>query len=61
MLHDQAGVAKQYVYPNGRAVGWDTNGINWQLKGLEQLPYNNVFYDPASPVEFNWRQAIGLE
>ena len=61
MLHDQVGVAKQYVYPNGRAVGWNINGINWQLKNLKQLPYNNVFYDPASPVEYNWRHAIGLE
>lgn len=61
MLHDQVGVAKQYVYPNGRTVGWGINGINWQLKNLKQLPYNNVFYDPASPVEFNWRHAMGLE
>ena len=61
MLHDQVGVAKQYVYPNGRAVDWSINGINWQLKNLKQLPYNNVFYDPASYVESNWRHAIGLE
>ena len=61
MLHDQVGVAKQYVYPNGIAVGWNIDGINWQLKSLKQLPYNNVFYDPVSPVESNWRHAIGLK
>lgn len=61
MLHDQVGVAKQYVYPNGRAVDWNINGINWQLANLKQLPYNNVFYDPSSYVESNWRHAIGLE
>lgn len=52
------GVAEQYVYPNGRAVGWNINGINNELTMLRQLPYNNVFYDPASHVEFNWRQTI---
>lgn len=61
MLHDQVGAAKQYVYPNGRAVDWSINGINNQLTMLRQLPYNNVFYDPASHVEFNWRHATGLK
>lgn len=47
------GSVKQYVYPNGRIVDW-SDALR-QLNLVTKSPYNNVFYDPATFAEFNWR------
>lgn len=47
------GSVKQYVYPNGRIVDW-SDALR-QLNLVTRSPYNNVFYDPATFAEFNWR------
>ncbi len=54
------GTVKPYTYPNGREVGFDYNSIMNELKAIQQAKYNNVFYDPASHVEFNWREQMGI-
>lgn len=47
----------RYVYPNGRVVD-DIARAPQELRNILRMPYNNVFYDPASWVEFNWRNSL---
>ena len=47
-----------WTYPNGREVqlipgGTYINKALYQRNLVEKAPYNNVFYDPASPIEIN--------
>lgn len=44
-------------YPNGREIGarYFYKGPSSEKAILESTPYNRVFYDPASHVEFNFR------
>lgn len=55
------GVVKHYVYPNGRAVDWDKNSIEEELELIKRAKYNNVFYDPATWAEHNWKMANGIK
>lgn len=55
------GTVKPYVYPNGREVDFIPDHIEKELNLMQKVPYNKVFYDPASHVEFNWKNSIGLE
>lgn len=55
------GAVKQYVYPNGRAVDWDTNSIEKELDLIKRAKYNNVFYDPATWAEYNWKMTNGIK
>lgn len=54
------GTVKPYIYPNGREVRFDYNSIMNELKAIQRAKYNNVFYDPTSHVEFNWRKQMRL-
>lgn len=50
------------IYPNGREVdifSTDNKKNEWDL--LQRAKYNNVFYDPASMVESNWKKINGFE
>ena len=49
------GVVKPYVYPNGREVEFIPDKVRKELRLLQRSKYNNVFYDPTSYVESNWR------
>ncbi len=55
------GTVKQYIYPNGREVEFTPDKVSKELRLLQRAKYNNVFYDPATWAEFNWRHNIGLE
>src|SRR5574344_613137 len=44
------------VYPNGRSVQLKRLGKERSLVG--KRPYNNVFYDPATPIESSYRTLI---
>jgi len=46
-----------YTYPNGRVVD-DIKKAAKEIGNIQNTPYNNVFYDPASWVEFNWRNSL---
>ena len=50
----------QYVYPNGREIGWTPSEINEEMGLIKKAKYNNVFYDPASWAEFNWKMKNGI-
>ena len=59
---DKDGVIKPLIYPNGRIV--DISGKSakdTEFKLIKRAKYNNVFYDPASMVEYNWQIANGLQ
>ena len=55
------GTVKPYVYPNGREVDFIPDHIKKELGLIQRANYNNVFYDPATWAEFNWKERIGLE
>ena len=55
------GTVKPYVYPNGREVDFTTDHIKKELELIQKAKYNNVFYDPATWAEFNWKKRLGLE
>ena len=48
-------VPNPYIYPNGRVVDFTPSKIQKEMNLLNRAKYNKVFYDPASHVEFNWR------
>jgi len=48
-----------YTYPNGRVVD-DISKANKEIELIERMPYGNVFYDPATWAEYNWKEANGL-
>lgn len=45
-----------YTYPNGRVVDWTKAAKELEL--IKRAKYNNVFYDPASTVEFDWQKTL---
>lgn len=47
-------------YPNGRSLdqNYFYRQINTEKDILEKAPYNKVFYDPASPVEYNYKHGL---
>lgn len=47
----------EYIYPNGRVVD-DIQRAAEEIRNIENTPYNNVFYDPATWAEFNWRNTL---
>lgn len=55
------GTVKPYVYPNGREIDFIPRKIKKELDLIQRAKYNNVFYDPATWAEFNWKHKIGLE
>lgn len=55
------GTVKPYVYPNGREVEFSPNKVKKELRLIQRSKYNNVFYDPATWAEFNWKNRTGLE
>ena len=50
------GTVKPYVYPNGREVEFTPDKVGKELRLIQRSKYNNIFYDPASHVESNWRK-----
>jgi hypothetical protein len=59
---DKDGVIKPLIYPNGRIVDISGKSANdTEFKLIKRAKYNNVFYDPASMVEYNWQIANGLQ
>lgn len=57
----QNGLAKQYVYPNGRPVTWSMQSMHDEPLLIQRANYHNVFYDPASYVESVWQQTNGIK
>lgn len=45
-----------YTYPNGRVVDWTKAAKELEL--VKKAKYSNVFYDPASTVEFDWQRTL---
>lgn len=52
---------RPYIYPNGREVDLTPKKIKRELNLIQKAKYNNVFYDPATYAEFNWKNSIGLK
>lgn len=50
-----------FVYPNGRIVKPSRTSISGETRTLNNMPYNKVFYDPASHAELNWATKNGLK
>lgn len=49
------------IYPNGREVDiFSTENRKRTLELLLRAKYNNVFYDPATMVESEWKVSNGL-
>lgn len=51
---------KPAIYPNGRRI----NGLEQfkeELKYISKSPYNKVFYDPTSMVEYLWKVKNGIK
>lgn len=43
----------RYIYPNGHVID-DPLKAGIELRKLNNMKYNKVFYDPASPAEVNY-------
>lgn len=55
------GISPKYIFPNGRAVSLENiRNIDKEINLIKRMPYNKVFYDPASHVESNWRTNLGI-
>lgn len=55
-LPELEGVVLPLVYPNGRNVDISGySGMTKERKLLERMPYNKVFYDPATFFEKEWK------
>jgi len=53
---------KPYIFPNKRAINpTGVFGIKKELNLLKRVPYNKVCYYPASHVESNWKQKLGIK
>lgn len=50
-----------FVYPNGRIIKPSSTTVSKETRLLNSMPYNKVFYDPASPVEHNWAIKNGFK
>lgn len=50
-----------FIYPNGRIVKPSSTAVSEEMRLLNSMPYNKVFYDPASHVEYNWAIKNGLK
>lgn len=62
------GTVKPFVYPNGREVDLSKAKIDLskakidhELDLIKKAKYNNVFYDPATWAEYNWRMKNGIK
>lgn len=55
------GTVKPFVYPNGREVDLSKAKIDHELGLIKKAKYNNVFYDPATRAEYNWRMKNGIK
>lgn len=56
-----SGLSPKYIFPNGRAVSLeDIRYVDKEIELIKAMPYNKVFYDPASHVEFNWKSNLGI-